>query len=84
MARRTRDEVRFRVIESYKQYKNGEFWWRTSTNNWSSVCVGACLCAFLYLADEEEIKAELPSMLETAEYYLKGFEDDGCCLEGYG
>ena len=84
VARRTRDEVRFRVIESYKQYKNGEFWWRTSTNNWSSVCVGACLCAFLYLADEEEIKAELPSMLETAEYYLKGFEDDGCCLEGYG
>ena len=83
VTRRIRDEVRFRTIESYKKYKNGEFHWRTVTNNWSSVCVGACLCAFLYLATDEEIQAELPSMMATADCYLKGFEEDGCCLEGY-
>ena len=82
--RRAEHDVRERVIDSYAMYRDNEFWWYKSTNNWSAVCIGAILSAYLYLAEDEEIERELPRMLDTVECYLNGFEDDGCCLEGGG
>ena len=41
------------------------------------------LGAYLCLADDEKIKEQLPRMMAIAEHYLDGYEDDGCCLEGY-
>ncbi len=79
--RRAKNEVRVRVIESYRDYN--DFWWMRSENNWSAVCIGATLCAYLYAAEKEEIDAQIPRMIETAKCYLKGFDDEGCCKEGY-
>lgn len=79
--RRAQYEVRERVIEAYKKY---DFGWKRTTNNWSAVCIGATLCAYLYSCEKEEIDSVLPNMIETAECYLRGFDDDGCCKEGYG
>lgn len=81
--KRAEYEVRERVIESYKKYDDKTFWWMDCDNNWASVCIGAVFCAFAYLATKEEIDEYLPRMLKTADGYLRGFEEDGCCKEGY-
>jgi hypothetical protein len=75
---RAKYEVRYRVLESYK---NNDFAWKRVENNWSAVCIGATLCAFLYSCEKEEIDPLIPQMLETIECYLRGFDDDGCCKE---
>ncbi len=80
--RRCRHEVRERVIESYAKYD--DFWWMRAENNWSAVCIGATLAAYLYIGEKEETDAQLPRMLETIRCYLRGFDDEGCCREGYG
>ena len=80
--RRAEYEVRLRVIESYKKYDH--FWWMRAENNWSAVCIGAVFSAFAYLASREETDAQLERMIKTSECYLRGFDDDGCCKEGYG
>lgn len=82
--RRAKAEVRYRIIESYKRYDSDAFWWMKSTNNWSAVCISAVLATYLYIAEEEEIEQMLPRMTKTAECYLRGFAEDGCCTEGYG
>ena len=82
--RRAEYEVRERVIESYKKYDGKTFWWMNCDNNWASVCVGAVFSTFAYLATKEETDEYLPRMLKTAQGYLDGFFDDGCCKEGYG
>lgn len=74
-------EVRHRVIESYAQNR---YWWMDCTNNWAAVCIAAVLATYLYAATEEEIQAQLPRMMETINCYLQGFDEEGCCLEGYG
>jgi hypothetical protein len=42
------------------------------------------MSTYFFFAQDEEIEAQLPRMLETLECFMKGFDDDGCCLEGYG
>lgn len=79
--KRAEYEVRQRVIDSYKKY---DFYWKRKTNNWAAVCTGATLCAYLYICEREEIDEQLPAMMRTIEGYLSGYDDDGCCKEGYG
>ena len=81
--RRAKEEITYRVIDSFADYSEKEFWWYKVTNNWASVCISAVLGAYLYLADDEKIKDQLPRMTAIADHYLDGFEDDGCCVEGY-
>ena len=81
--RRAKEEVTYRVIDSFAEYTEKEFWWYTVTNNWASVCISGVLGAYLYLADDEKIKEQLPKMMKIADHYLDGYEEDGCCLEGY-
>lgn len=80
--KRAEYEVRYRVIDSYAKYN--DFWWMRADNNWSAVCVGAVLATYLYAATKEETDAQLPRMIETIKCYLRGFDEEGCCLEGYG
>ena len=79
--RRAKYELRERIVEAYKNYSFG---WMTTTNNWAAVCISGVLATYLYVAEKEEIDEQLPRMIETAKSYLKGFDDEGCCLEGYG
>ena len=81
--RRARAEVQYRIIDSFAECQDGKYGWLTWKNNWAAVCIGSILSAYLYLATEEEIEAQLPRMMKIADNYLDGFEDDGCCTEGY-
>ncbi len=79
--RRAENEVRVRVIESFRDHDWG---WEHAEHNWAAVCIGAVFAAYAYLATKEETDAQLDRMIAAAESYLKGFEEDGCCKEGYG
>lgn len=79
--RRAKAEVRYRVIDSYRK---NTYWWMKALNNWSAVCIASVLATYLYVAEPEEIDEQLPRMIETANCYLRGIDDEGCCLEGYG
>lgn len=81
--RRAKEEITYRIIDSFADYSDKEFWWYKVTNNWASVCISGVLGAYLCLADDDKIKEQLPRMIEIADHYLEGFEDDGCCVEGY-
>ena len=81
--RRAKAEVQFRIIDSFANCAEDRYFWLTTTNNWAAVCIASVLCSYLYLATEEEIEAQLPRMMNIADNYLRGFEDDGCCTEGY-
>ncbi len=77
---RVKKEIRERIIYGYENY---DFGWYRSTNNWSAVCVCGVLGAYLYIADKAEIENALPRMMKSADCFLAGFDDDGCCKEGY-
>ncbi len=81
--RRALAEIRYRVIDSYKNFAPKRYWWPEATNNWSAVCIAAVLDTFIFAGTEEETRAELPRMIESAKCYLRGFTSDGCCGEGY-
>lgn len=82
VGRRIKEEVFRRVFWPFQQQS---FHWETATHNWSSVCAGSIGAAAMYLIqDNEELASMLERVLRALEYYLKGFYDDGACLEGYG
>ena len=77
---RIKFEVRRRVIDPYLSgRKNG---WDTVGSNWAAVCAGSVGAAFLYLAEEDEIKTAMPRLLKTLQCYIDSFGDDGACTEG--
>lgn len=84
VTRRAKAEVQYRIIDSFKVARPERYFWITTTNNWAAVCIAGVLCSYLYLASDEEIEMQLPRMTEIADHYLAGFEEDGCCTEGYG
>ena len=76
---RIRTEIEQRILHNYE---NGNFWWETSTNNWSAVCAGTVGGALMYLFPEQFEKL-LPRLLATMQCLLDGFPEDGTCLEGF-
>lgn len=80
--RRLEHELRVRIIDSYRD--NTDLWWMKTENNWASVCAAGVLGTYVYMASKEETDAVLPRLIQTAEGYLRGFDDEGCCKEGYG
>jgi len=84
VVRRAKAEIRYRIIDSYRDSDAKRYWWINSTNNWSAVCICGVLGTYLYSCEKHEIDAQLPRMIHSANCYLDGFAEDGCCLEGYG
>lgn len=79
---RIRKEVRKRAIEPLKVR---DFEWHTlARNNWTAVCSGGVGVALLHYGTESEINHYLPRLYEAMEHFLEGYNDDGCCMEGYG
>lgn len=78
---RISDEVRKRLIEPLKRIEFG--WHMDCTNNWAAVCAGGTGVALLHYGTEAEISHYLPKLYNAMENFLAGFNDDGCCLEGY-
>lgn len=81
--KRIQEEVYRRVLLPF--INQPQFGWETSTHNWASVCAGSIGSAALHLIEDEEILSViLERVLSSMGYYLKGFNDDGACMEGYG
>lgn len=80
VAERIRYEVRRRVIDPYLKGKSNR--WDRLGNNWAAVCAGSVGAAFLYIADEDEVKAVFPRLKQTLGCYLSSFGEDGACTEG--
>jgi len=79
---RIKYEIRRRIIKSMLKSR---FWWQQAscTNNWAAVCAGGVGVAALHYATEEEKQVILPLLDESMDRFLSGFNNDGCCLEGY-
>ena len=73
-------ELQRRIIEPLLQK---DYFWQEKKNNWSSVCAGGCVVALLHFGSEVQIQTVLPKLCSSIDTYLSGFNDDGCCLEGY-
>ncbi|KKI89472.1 hypothetical protein WQ54_25900 [Bacillus sp. SA1-12] len=83
LKKRIEEEVYRRVFLPF--YHQPKFGWETSTHNWASVCAGSIGSAALHLIEDKEmLSAILERVLSSMDYYLKGFNDDGACMEGYG
>ena len=84
VVRRARAEVRERMIETFDKTADNDIYWFHRNTNWSAVCIDNILSCFLHLGTEEEIERNIPRMVHSAECYLSGLDDEGCCIEGYG
>ena len=67
----------FDVIE------NPYYHWKYSTNNWSAVCAGSCGITAIYLEHDPDKLAKILSIsLSAINNFVKGYTEDGGCLEG--
>lgn len=79
---RIREEVLRRILRPFVTQAPSH--WETATHNWASVCGGSIAAAAIYtLQDEDELAAVLERAFPALASYLRGFEEDGACTEGY-
>ncbi|MUG47666.1 hypothetical protein GNP95_22185 [Paenibacillus woosongensis] len=78
--------VHVRLFEPF--LKKGPYEWEEAEHNWSAVCAGSIGSAALLLLDKDQDRELLGEILEKTQHsmtcYLKGFGEDGACLEGLG
>jgi len=65
----------------FRMYLEHTYWWESASMNWASVCAGCVGGAFIYCAPER-FHLVHDRILATMNAFLKGFGDDGICLEG--
>ena len=79
---RIREEAQKRVL-SYYITNDVPFGWESCDNNWAAVCGGSVGCAAIYLIEDADLLAEyVVRVLKTLEGFLRGFDEDGACVEG--
>ncbi|WP_160724313.1 heparinase II/III family protein [Bacillus sp. USDA818B3_A] len=82
ICKRIYEEVYKRIFHPFYEK---QFGWETQTHNWAAVCAGSVGAAALHLMeDTRELAMILERVLPAMDSYLKGFNQDGICLEGYG
>ncbi|MEH7416197.1 heparinase II/III family protein [Neobacillus drentensis] len=82
ICKRIREEVFKRILYPFKE---NQFGWEKQTHNWAAVCAGSIGSAAMYLIEDAgELAIILERVLPSMDSYLKGFNEDGVCLEGYG
>lgn len=82
-------EVKRRISDSYIASCKGEDnvgnQWIYGTSNWNSVCTSGSVLAILATSkSKEERVAAVGSAINSMDYYLSGFSQDGYCSEGLG
>jgi len=79
---RARDEIMYRVIDSYTGQAEPQKW-ELMYNNWCAVCAGSVACAAMYLIDDDKVLAGILQRLFPAfERFIASFSSDGACMEG--
>ncbi|MBM7654336.1 heparinase II/III family protein [Neobacillus cucumis] len=82
ICKRIYEEVYRRIFHPFQEK---QFGWETQTHNWAAVCAGSIGAAALHLIkDASELAIIIERVLPAMDSYLKGFNKDGICLEGYG
>ena len=83
---KVRKEIFGRVIEPFEKSAFPYSSWEVSQMNWCAVCCGSIGSAAIYLLQDD--RARLDKLLKRINgsivNYIKGFSDDGACLEGLG
>lgn len=78
VVRRIRECLEERI---FQMYLNHTYTWENVSMNWASVCAGCVGGAFIYCAPER-FHLVHDRILDTMHTFLKGFGEDGICLEG--
>lgn len=70
------------VFDSAVPYRK----WECGETNWNAVCAGAIgsVCLHLMREDKEQLGKNLKRICDGLLWYLKGFSEDGACMEGLG
>ena len=83
VVKRVKRELKKRIIDRFESAKFG--WCENTTNNWAAVCAGsvgmACICE---LDDNVRLGRLIERLLVAMRNFMRGFSDDGACLEGTG
>ncbi len=60
--------------------------WECGETNWNAVCAGSIgsVCLHLMREDKEQLLKNLKRICDGLLWYLKGFSEDGACMEGLG
>ncbi len=77
-----RDEVLNRVLIPFSASPKPYASWEQCEMNWNAVCNGAIGCAALWLMEDFDLQKTIERVVENLPHYLKGFSEDGVCLEG--
>ena len=65
----------------FRMYMENTYTWEQVSMNWASVCAGCIGIAFMYCAPER-FHLVHDRIIATMKTFLKGFGQDGICLEG--
>jgi len=65
----------------FRMFLNHTYWWEAASMNWAAVCACCVGGAFLYCSPER-FPLVHDRIVTTMETFLKGFGEDGICLEG--
>lgn len=84
LAKKVKDLVIYRVLDSYMERPRGQWRWESFYNNWVAVCAGSLGSIALFLLDDDKEKqqAVVDRVCDTLPDYLQGMHDDGTCPEG--
>jgi hypothetical protein len=79
---RMREETYTRVLSHYTT-NDPPFRWEIRDNNWAAVCGGSIGAAAIYYIKDNALLAEyILRVLGTLDIFLRGYDEDGACLEG--
>ena len=83
---KARSEVFRRVLDPFTESNFPYSSWETSQMNWCAVCCGSIGGAAIYLMQKDRVRLDklLERINSSIMNYIKGFSDDGACLEGLG
>lgn len=79
-------EVERRVLKPFLDSKIPYRNWECTEMNWNAVCAGAIgsVCLHLMRGDTGRLEKSLKRICDGLSWYIKGFADDGACMEGLG
>ncbi|MGG6312980.1 hypothetical protein [Paenibacillus macerans] len=76
-------EVDRRLFKPFLE--GGPYFWEAAEHNWSAVCSGSIgAAALIQLRDEEKLTDVIGRVQASLACYLRGFGEDGGCIEGLG